>query len=1172
MSSNSGARSSQNVRCVPLLVLSGTFNDLPTRILKDDGCTSNVISREFAEAHRDEFEFRPILMDVCHSKAGSGEIATEMVLNGTIRIGHHSYTADWIVADARYDVLLGMPWHIDCNPRTDYPARTVFVDSRELSAEYVPRLDARKVQPMGAKQFRRALRRPRSRMQFFRVAQVSSSEFAASDVVQQDHKAELLDADDSELRSILCEYEGVFQDELPLGLPPSRDVDHAIELLPDTKPPHRAPYQLSPAELVAAREYVEKLLQSGKIRPSRSPYGAPLFFVKEPGRDLRGVVDYRALNRITKRNNAPLPRCDEMFDRLGQARFFSKLDLKTGFHQIRLRPSDIEKTAFNTNYGQFEYMVMPMGLCNAPASFQSLMNGVLHDYIDRFLVVYIDDILIYSRTREEHLQHIRCVLERLRKHKSYVSPKRCSFMASETEFLGLRVSREGLSVHPGKVEVIKNWPRPLNVTELRSFLGLVQFFRRFIPQFSLRAAPLTSLTQKGSSIKDWNSKCQETFSELKEALISAPVLVPPDWSRPFHLHIDASQLAIGATLTQFDDDGHDRVIAYTSRKLTSAERNNTANERELLALVFSLQRFRCYLEGSTFDAFTDNQVVENFMTKKSLNRREARWLDVLATFNIRKVNLVQGKLHVLGDSLSRIPDRPILQQIQCVTPSFSELEGVLARYDKDQFFGSVVAALDGEWPTDPKHRKRLEVMLPSFAKDDWRLLYKGKLCVPSHCRRQVLEMAHDSKVGGHFAFTKTLARLAEFHWKHKAKEVKRYCDGCSICQQQKDYQGPALNDPTPLPVPTRRWGMLATDFIVKLPRTQHGFDAIATWVDRLSRRVRFVACKETDSAPEVAKAFFTHIFPHHGLPDSIISDRDPRFISSFWQSLMDLCGVKTRMSSARHPQTDGASEVMNRMVENYIRCFCSFEQTDWDVLLPSAEFAYNSAVSEDIGLSPFEVNLGWKPKAPLDTLFQSIVPLEALSDFRDRLQAVADDAMYAHQLAKARQTAEASVHFKKPTYQVGDQVWVSRKLFRDSYAKAQESSKLSARRFGPFRILELVGKNAVRLDFPSNIRTYPVVHVSHTKPNRAQPTDIGQPTRSTPLPVEESSAGSLYKVDRILAHRKRGRGYQWLTLLETSNTHDAQWQPTRDFVNVDGTLTKAFREYIVDNNLLAHLH
>lgn len=860
-------------------------------------------------------------MDVSHSKRGSNEVATELAI-GRIQISDYVFDGSWLVADCRFDVLLGMPWNSQENPDTDYESRTISVLGHQLSAEAVPRSVPVSITAMGVKRFRRLLLKQPRNVEIYHVVsrKMPQSRTLPQPSSYTSSKDALLLHEDEELRAVLKKFESVFQPELPAGLPPERDVEHTIDVLPGAHPPYRTLYQLSPAELVAARAYVDKLLHSVKIHPSNSPYGAPLFFVKN-GSELRGVVDYRVLNRITKRNRAPIPSCDEMFDRLGQASYFSKLDLKTGFHQIRLRSCDIEKTAFNTKYGQFEYLVMPMGLCNSPATFQGLMNWVLHDFIDRFLVVYIDDIIIYSQTREEHLVHIRAVLKRLQEHKLYASPKKCEFMKSETEFLGLIVDREGIRVHPQKCEVIKNWPAPQSLTELRSFVGLVQFFRCFIPYFSLRTAPLTRMTQKGSGIHALDDAAAAEFRDLKSALVNAPVLVPSNWKKPFRVHIDASQTAVGSTLTQLDASDGERAIAYMSRRLTAAEQNYTANERELLGLVFALMRFRCYLEGSTFEVITDNQVVRHFLTKKNLNRREARWLDTLASFNISSVTLQKGKIHVLGDSLSRIPQRLEVSQVELTSGSSSALQTELSDYLTDQHFGPIFAALRGDWPMDAKRRKRIETLLPSFRIDDWRLLYDNKLCVPVKAKRAVLTLVHDNPAGGHFAFAKTLARLSNYHWKHKSRDVERYCSGCSTCQQQKDFHGQTSNDPQALPVPTRRWGMVATDFIVKLPRTPRGFDAISTWVDRLSRRVRFVPCRETDQATDTARLFFEKIFPHHGLPASIISDRDPRFIAKFWQSLMSLCGVQLRMAFSRHPQTDGASEVMNRMVENYIRCF-----------------------------------------------------------------------------------------------------------------------------------------------------------------------------------------------------------------------------------------------------------
>ena len=350
-----------------------------------------------------------------------------------------------------------MPWHVAHNPHIDYVKRRVKVDGDEI------KLDCKKigwngsdekpvtVTNLGVKKFRQLLRKK------------APEKFQVFHLVARDLPAELkkvtVGKQDSRLDALLTKYESVFRSELPGGLPPERGVEHTIEVEKGSKPPHRPLYQLSPAELKACKEYVEDLLKKGKIRRSRSPYDAPLFFVKEDDK-LRGVVDYRALNRITKKNNAPIPRSDEMFDRIGGARVFSRLDLKTGFHQIRMRAEDIEKTAFNTKYGQFEYLVMPMGVCNSPATFQSLMNEIFHDFIDAFLCVYIDDLLVFSKNEESHYRHLEIVMNRLKEHELYVSPKKCEFCKDEMDFLGLLIGKNGIKVNPKKVEILRTLPKP----------------------------------------------------------------------------------------------------------------------------------------------------------------------------------------------------------------------------------------------------------------------------------------------------------------------------------------------------------------------------------------------------------------------------------------------------------------------------------------------------------------------------------------------------------------------------------------------------------------------------------------------------------------------------------------------------------------------------------------
>ena len=1144
----------------PLLVLRGRLNGVSVRVLKDDGCNTNVISSRIVDLNRQNFRVIRKNVVVKHSKDGTNEQSSQIVLHGTLKIGSHTYTSNWVVSDTRYDVLLGMPWHVAHNPQTDYNKRIVRVHDGELKFQHPKESNSSvKVTNLSVKKFRRMLKKK------------SPDDFHVFQVVIREKRESVQEpVNDTKLEKLLEKYGSVFRSELPDGLPPDRSIEHAIEVEEGSKPPHRPLYQMSPAELKATKAYVESMLKSGKIRRSSSPYGAPLFFVKEPGK-LRAVVDYRALNRITKRNNAPIPRTDEMFDRIGGASVFSRLDLKTGFNQIRMRPKDIEKTAFNTKYGQFEYLVMPMGACNAPATFQSLMNEIFHDCIDDFLVVYIDDLLIFSKDKESHFTHLETVLKRLEEHELYVSPKKCEFMRDEIDFLGLKIGKRGIRVNQEKVEILRTWPKPISLTDLRSFLGLLQFFRRFIPNFAKVAAPLTNLTRKDKGLPAWDGECDEAFEKLKTAITTAPILVAPDWSKPFRGHVDASQTAVGGTLTQLDENGRDRVISFYSKKLSSAEANYTANDRELLALVRFLDRFRCYLEGSDFEIITDNQVLKHFFSKPKLSRREARWVETLGNFGVFPITLKPGKIHVLGDALSRAPHAREDPHVNDVEIPYIKFDDVISGYDEDQFFGPVVRALKDEWPENPKEAEKLKRMLPMFTMEGVKLLYNGKVCVPRKSVSTILHIAHDSRVGGHFKFAKTMSRLSNFHWRHKTRDVKMYVAGCLTCQQYKDTNQQKLNDPMSLEMPERRWGSLATDFIVQLPRTKDGYDAITTWVDRLTRRVHFVKSKTTDTATDVADSFFANIFKLHGLPDNIVSDRDPKFTSAFWKRLMELSGIQLKMSSSRHPQTDGASEIMNRMVENYLRCYCSYHQDDWDELLPAAEFAYNSAVTEDLGMSPFELDLGWIPKSPLDFISGTEVPVQSVQDFKQKLKGSLEDAQYSYKVSKARQAAESSARSSPPRYRERDKVWINRTLFSDAYSKSQTSQKLSAKRFGPFEILELVGKNAVRLDLPDHLKIHPVIHVSHTMPVVDQPGDIAQPVRKPPAPVPTID-GDEHVVDRILSHRKRGKGYQFLTLMKNALHHDATWQPSRDFVDKDGTVTDVWLDYIREHNILPQYH
>ncbi|XP_056168682.1 uncharacterized protein LOC130138489 [Syzygium oleosum] len=348
--------------------------------------------------------------------------------------------------------------------------------------------------------------------------------------------------------AVVREFSDVFPEELP-GLPPEREIEFVIELAPGTEPISKAPYRMALSELKELKVQMQELLDKGFIRPSASPWGAPVLFVRKKDGSLRLCIDYRQLNQVTIKNKYPLPRIDDLFDQLQGASVFSKIDLRTGYHQLRIRKEDIPKTAFRTRYGHYEFTVMPFGLTNAPAAFMDLMNRVFKEYLDKFVIVFIDDILVYSKSSEEHQQHLRIVLQTLRDHKLYAKLSKCEFWLTRVAFLGHVISGEGISVDPAKIEAVMNWPRPTTVTEVRSFLGLAGYYRRFVEKFSAIAMPLTRLLKKDMKF-EWTDKCERSFQELKQKLTTAPVLTLPSGSGGYEIYSDASYKGLGCVKAQ----------------------------------------------------------------------------------------------------------------------------------------------------------------------------------------------------------------------------------------------------------------------------------------------------------------------------------------------------------------------------------------------------------------------------------------------------------------------------------------------------------------------------------------------------------------------------------------------------------------------------------------------
>jgi hypothetical protein len=444
---------------------------------------------------------------------------------------------------------------------------------------------------------------------------------------------------------VVQEFPDVFSTEFS-GLPPEREVEFGIECIPGTGPISKAPYRMAPAELKELKVQLQELLDKGFIRPSSSPWGAPVLFVKKKDGTLRMCIDYRELNKVTIKNKYPLPRIDDLLDQLQGASVFSKIDLRSGYHQVRVKEGDIPKTAFRTRYGHYEFLVMSFGLTNAPAVFMNTMNRVFHDYLDQFIVVFIDDILIYSKNQEDHGVHLRKALERLRREQLFAKLEKCEFWLDSVSFLGHVISGEGVSVDPEKVKAVVDWTRPTSVHEVRSFLGLAGYYRRFIEGFSKLSGPLTALTRKNARYL-WTDACEKNFQELKRRLVSAPVLTLPTSSGNFVVYSDASKKGLGCVLMQ-----NGKVIAYASRQLKDYEQNYPTHDLELAAVVFALKIWRHYLYGEKCEIYTDHKSLKYFFTQKELNMRQRRWLELIKDYDC-EINYHPGKANVVADALSR---------------------------------------------------------------------------------------------------------------------------------------------------------------------------------------------------------------------------------------------------------------------------------------------------------------------------------------------------------------------------------------------------------------------------------------------------------------------------------------------------------------------------------------
>jgi hypothetical protein len=1425
------------------------------RCLIDCGATSDFISIDFIRRHNLE----KLMLPTKHRVRGydgqltpaDGVLTAPVTLSALGTTGTASAASQQLLAAKLHsdDIILGLPWLTATNAIIDFAARSVALDHgggrRTISLSVVSQ-PVRTTPPASTTQLMEAvvslystetdewrvgpsdmatLLRDNGAMATMlrntdgrgsmRPIQLPAAPPATSGIPQLDAMR----------KKMLTEYVDVFPDKLPPGLPPGRGHELHIELRPGAQPPHRQPLRQNQKHAAFEAKWIKDMLANGHIKHSQSEYAAPHFYVPKPDSattgEYRAVTDYRLLNEQTVKTRYPLPRADQLFDKLAHAKYFSKIDLRTGFYQILIAEKDRHKTAFSTSQGLFEYNVLPMGLCNSPGVFMALMNDTFRAYLDQFVLVFLDDIIIHSDTLEDHERHLRLALQRLREQRLCAKLSKSALCQTEVEFLGHYVGRNGLRVMEDKIDSIREWPVPTTIRELRAFLGLAGYYRRFVKGFSEIALPLTEMTRNVTHQRlQWGARQQLAFTELKLALQSTPVLTLPDPTLPFVVNCDASGYAVGAVLQQDRGSGL-QPVAFLSKKLAGAESRYPVHEQELLAIITALTTWRHYLSGTAVPVRvrTDHKSLIHFQTQPMLSGRQTRWLETLADYDYI-IEYVKGDDNGVADALSRrgdlndgaAMDRPpafvdskrtfalshimlyskrtalideinavhraqrrarrqpdrgaelnrqtarnkavaaatrvILEQevpddrpgpntngvvvtptqrctadnkqgAQCgcktakgqhchvhmrlhdglrVTTStiahagsglfaardFAKNEH-LADYTGDELIirrdgdgGPYCLALTqsraidaaatntgyGRWANDPRSsgggpnaefvlnpargtgrlratvpiRKGTEIFV-SYGRQYWatfgaharvyarpapapvsdqsdhdvidltavgtstfsselaaefdaacatdaayvkRLaagdrvptnedksepdelvtrdgrLYtrnNGALYVPKGdaLRTRLIRECHDSATAGHLGRDKTVEQMQRrFFWHGMTTRVGEYVMTCDACQRNKPSQRLTPGLLMPIESPTRAGHTWTMDLITQLPKSRGGYDAIVVWVCKFTKLRHYVACKTAISAPQLAQLFLATVVRHHGMPERIISDRDPRFTAHFWRAFWMSLGTTLNMAAAYHPESDGQTENANKTLEIMLRSVVDFTQDDWDEHLPAAELAFNNSKNATTGFTPFYLVYGREARMPIDL---ALAPLNIVADnptaaeatarWRTALQRASNNTTQQQR----RQKKYADRARRETRFSIGDRVLLSTEHLK-LIGERKRTRKLTERYIGPYRVKRVVNANAYELELPASLKIHPVINISHLKEYRdgtqSFPDRPVRLTRPEPEALDDNGAPE-WLVDRLLDHRKIKRGVRYIDqyLVEWKGypISEATWEP-----------------------------
>ena len=1047
------------------------------RMLLDSGSSDTFVAPRVLEKTSGDVQICKPRIPLKVTVANGERLDTAGYVYLPIKIGDWTGRIKAWVLDTEYDLILGRDFLRKENPRIDWRTSVMtLTDHRHRTCTVHPTNNARMITKgdahanlISARHVSRLMRKAKREAYLFVVRPIRDGAGMG--------KPDSFRHQDKEIKRIVQKYKDLFRAELPVALPPERNVAHDIDT-GTNRPVNINAYPLSAEKLDEQAKQVEDLIRKGLIRHSNSAWGFPVVFARKPNGKWRMCIDYRALNQMSEKNGYPLPRIQELLDIVGNARVLSKIDLTAGYWQIRIGEGSIEKTAFNTIWGKYEWLAMPFGLCNAPATFQSIINNTLRPLLGRNVVVYLDDILIFSNSMEEHRKHLEQVLSLLQEQQLYASPTKCTFATEELEFCGHIVGNGSIRPLPAKIETVNTWPRPKTVHDVRQFVGLATYYRRFIRDFAKICVPLhellkesdTTLRKKRFRPIVWSEACESAFRKVKELLASAPVLKQPDRNKPYVIETDASEWALGMVLMQRDDEGNLHPVAYDGRKLHGAELNYPVHEKELLAIKEAIRTWDRYIDGDRFETIiiTDNASLQYLNTTKEYSKRLARWVAEFQQYRLA-IRYRKGSENVVADAISRRPDiigdSPAnMSKERPVWDAYLATMSIVHGIPEEDWLAATIRFLEDGTESEDRATARA---VKKFAT---RLSFRDTRAFPRASpeeNRQLVYMHEDGAISpylehpfradllrnthhefGHLGFPGLNGVVRPRGWwptiRADMEDTVRTCPNCQVSQgSRKSLEREAAQHMVTSGIrPFERWGI---DLIGRLPATLNGNQWIITAIDYATGWP--VARAVPDATEEtLAEFLYRDIYAYYGAFNELLSNNSPNLLSGAVQHFIGLLKARHRTTTPYHPRTNRKVENFNGLIGRILTKYLIGKPTRlWDEFLTKAVFAARVREHTITRKSPYFLVYGVHPRIVADGSDLLDEPSE--TDRDEQIQNLADVRSKANELLlihaiKKQKVRDAAV--TKTSFKPDD--WV---LVRNEAKKKFENTW-----FGPYKVMQ----------------------------------------------------------------------------------------------------------------------